>query len=79
MGDIMGNHAIPPQPQQPQAPAPSLPQVPQFSQPQVFQQPPVTENVMQQNQNPITLVGDVIPPQPSAPNMFKMQKGKSKV
>lgn len=79
MGDMMGNHAMPQQ-QQPQVPIPSMPQ---FSQPQIVQQQQLpVENVMQQQQNQSPMMpaaGDAMPPQSAAPNMFKMQKGKSKL
>jgi hypothetical protein len=77
MGAMMGN----PPPNIPQQQAP-VQQIPQYSQPPVAQPP--MENAMEQQQNqssmnpmmPVAGTTDAMPP--SAPNMFKMQKGRSK-
>lgn len=76
MGDMTGNHVMPPQPpQQQQAPAPSMPQMSQFS-PQMVQ--PV-ENFVQPQPSQSPIVNDAMPQPSSAPNMFKMQKGRSEL
>jgi hypothetical protein len=82
MGDMMGNHAPP---QMPQA-MPQLPQMTQMPQtqpsmPQQQAQSPAPiasyQQPMQQSPNPAA--SDAMPMQPAAPNMFKMQKGRSEL